>query len=141
VTALRSGLGRKRETLKFVVAGDDQSTGTAHPDRQARLLNIKGAKSFYVEVDTLDNQIEVNNLPRPDFIKIDVEGLELDVLNGMTQTISEYKPKLLIELHGQSEREIGEFLIFYNYNINQIEASINITSENINLVRGHLYCT
>jgi len=141
VTALRSGLGRKRETLNFVVADDGQSTGTAHPDRLARLLNTKGSKSFYIEVDTLDSQVEVNNLPRPDFIKIDVDGLELDVLSGMTQTISEYKPKLLIELHGQTEREIGEFLISYNYKINQIETSVSITSENINLMRGHLYCT
>jgi len=34
-----------------------------------------------------------------DFIKIDVEGQELEVLKGASQTISRYKPRILIEAH------------------------------------------
>jgi hypothetical protein len=40
-----------------------------------------------VYLDTLDNQILIHDLPKPDFVKIDVQGLELDVLMGMTKTI------------------------------------------------------
>jgi hypothetical protein len=36
---------------------------------------------------------------RPEVLKVDVEGAEYDVLMGATETISRYRPKLLIELH------------------------------------------
>ena len=37
--------------------------------------------------------------PPPDFIKIDVEGDELEVLQGAQETISRYKPRIFIETH------------------------------------------
>jgi len=36
-------------------------------------------------------------LPRVDFIKIDVQGMELDVLNGAKETIARCKPAIVIE--------------------------------------------
>ncbi len=43
-------------------------------------------------------------LLRPDFVKVDVEGAELDVLNGMHNTLVDVRPALLIELtHRHSE--------------------------------------
>ena len=35
----------------------------------------------------------------PDFIKIDVEGAEADVLGGMTEILSTHRPLLAIEVH------------------------------------------
>ena len=35
----------------------------------------------------------------PKFIKIDVEGAELEVLKGMTITLEKYKPLIFIEKH------------------------------------------
>jgi FkbM family methyltransferase len=139
VTVMQIGLGRKRETLKFVVSDRQSALGTAHPSRQNQLLERRGVRVFHIEVDTLDNQIAVNNLPKPDFVKIDVEGLEIDVLNGMIQTISNDKPELLIELHGQGEQDVVDFLFRHRYNVYQVENDINITRQNVNMVRGHLY--
>ena len=39
----------------------------------------------------------------PSIIKIDVEGHELQVLKGATDTIKKHKPALLVEIHGFSE--------------------------------------
>jgi FkbM family methyltransferase len=36
---------------------------------------------------------------RPDFIKIDVEGAETDVLNGARRLVDEFHPAMMIELH------------------------------------------
>ena len=36
---------------------------------------------------------------KPTFIKIDTEGSELDILEGMKKTIKNYKPKILLEKH------------------------------------------
>jgi len=54
--------------------------------------------SFYDSSDgkniltnTLDEVTESNNLPFPDFIKIDTQGSELDILKGGKKTISRCK--------------------------------------------------
>jgi FkbM family methyltransferase len=140
VSVIQMGLSSKPETLKFLV-GKDSAQGTADPNLQKRLLARGTVKVLEIEVDTLDNQIAVNNLPRPDFVKIDVEGLEIDVLQGLVKTISNCRPKLHIELHGIREQEVVELLLAYNYNIYQIEAGINLTQQNIDRVRGHLYAS
>lgn len=56
-----------------------------------------GSKEIYedVSVDKLDNF----NIDSVTFIKIDVEGSELKVLNGGIETIKKFKPAICIELH------------------------------------------
>lgn len=46
---------------------------------------------------TLDTIVRLNNFPLPDLIKIDVQGAEVDILNGGLNTISHAK-KMIIEL-------------------------------------------
>jgi FkbM family methyltransferase len=46
---------------------------------------------------TLDTVVEENGFPLPDFVKIDVQGAELDILNGGTNTIGNAK-RLIVEL-------------------------------------------
>jgi FkbM family methyltransferase len=54
-------------------------------------------KPIEVETDTLDNMIEKYGVPK--FIKIDVEGYELNVLKGLTKDVEyisiEFTPELL----------------------------------------------
>jgi hypothetical protein len=47
----------------------------------------------------IDHLVKELQLERVDFIKIDVEGMEFDVLYGAKKTINKFKPKLLVELH------------------------------------------
>jgi len=44
-------------------------------------------------------KIDGMDIPKPDFIKIDVEGFELDVINGALETIRRYKPGIFVEIH------------------------------------------
>lgn len=62
--------------------------------------NEKETGEVIVEVCALDEL----NLPTIGFIKIDVEGFELDVLKGARKTIEKDKPNLLIEIE---ERHTG----------------------------------
>ncbi len=47
----------------------------------------------------------VEELPAPDFWKIDVEGHEMLVLEGAEQTIVDYRPDMLIEFHNPELHE------------------------------------
>lgn len=45
---------------------------------------------------------------RPDVIKIDVEGHEIKVLKGLTETIKEYSPLIFLEVHPKRIAEEGD---------------------------------
>jgi len=55
--------------------------------------------SKIVEGVTLDSFTERENLDKVDFIKLDVEGAELEVLKGAVETIKKYRPKMAISVY------------------------------------------
>ena len=68
----------------------------------ASVQGTVGAESGRREVNVacLDSIAERERLPAPDLIKIDVEGAEVEVLEGAKMTIQKSRPILMIELHG-----------------------------------------
>jgi len=53
-----------------------------------------------VRVARLDTLVETQELPKPDVIKLDVEGAEALALQGAKSLLSRHRPRLVIELHG-----------------------------------------
>ncbi len=49
------------------------------------------------EFKTLDTFIEENNIKQVNLIKIDTDGYEIDILDGMVKTLEKFNPWLLIE--------------------------------------------
>lgn len=66
-----------------------------------------------VEITTLDSF----NIQKVDFIKIDVEGHELEVLLGARQTLEKNSPTLLIEIKQQNTATTIDFLEKLGYNL------------------------
>jgi FkbM family methyltransferase len=62
--------------------------------------------SIETAVDTLDALCVREKLSRLDFIKIDVEGAELQVMQGGRNSIKRFKPALLLEIE---ERHLARF--------------------------------
>lgn len=102
-----------------------------------------------IRITTLDQDIEGQSLPRPDFIKIDIEGWEIEALRGAGKTLAAHKPALFLEMHGETMREkkrkvseIVNFLTEANYEqIVHVETGTAITPANtVIAVEGHLYC-
>jgi FkbM family methyltransferase len=55
--------------------------------------------SVSVQVCTLDTLLADQALSSVDFVRMDLEGHELAVLNGMRETIERYSPQILVEIH------------------------------------------
>ena len=56
-------------------------------------------------------------LDRADLLKIDVEGMEEEVLEGATELISKHKPILFIEVIKSNKKNLMSFLNQYSYKI------------------------
>jgi FkbM family methyltransferase len=61
--------------------------------------------------------IDEMKLTRVDLIKIDIEGMEIEALNGAKDTIGRTKPHLIIEKIKSNEFEINTFLKNHGYKI------------------------
>lgn len=55
-----------------------------------------------VDVISVDLFVKEVNLSKVDFIKIDAEGVEFDVLRGAKETIEKYHPRMILALHPQA---------------------------------------
>ena len=65
-------------------------------------------KEIPVPVRALDSVCRSESFPAPHFVKIDVEGAEVDVLAGAGQTLARARPLLLIELHHTNQAVAGQ---------------------------------
>ncbi|HEX6253144.1 MAG TPA: FkbM family methyltransferase, partial [Nitrososphaera sp.] len=88
------------------------------------LMLARAAKTKnYVEVeaDTLDSILKLNRVNQVNWIKIDVEGAEFEVLKGSTKTLSSDNVSLFIEIHNIDDPShydnIVDFLKYRNYEI------------------------
>lgn len=90
--------------------------------RATRGRVTQGKGDFDVEMFTLDGACE--RLGRPDLVKIDVEGTELDVLRGGLDLLKTGKPTLLIEAHSpQLEEDCTALLESLGYSCTRLTAT------------------
>ncbi len=70
------------------------------------LLPDEGLAETRVRVTTLDEEVRELGLV-PTFVKIDVEGAELDVLKGASHVLARSRPRLLLSLHPRRLAQAG----------------------------------
>lgn len=76
------------------------------PNRASLAYRPVDAREVRVEVRTLD-QVAADHLDRVSFLKIDVEGAELDVLRGGLTTLRHHRPLVLCELNEDLQATFG----------------------------------
>lgn len=117
------GLGEKKNTGYIYIPEYRKVlfTGLAACDRIQAEKHVQRLKLFKFHSSnfvTLQQsvQIEVGDFfeLRPDLIKIDVEGFEIEVLQGLSRTIEEFKPLILVEC-SETHNDVSELLSKYSY--------------------------
>lgn len=65
-------------------------------------MNFSENSKKYITV-SIDDMVIEKNIKKIDFIKMDIEGSEIDAINGATETIKKFKPKLAIAVYHKDD--------------------------------------
>jgi FkbM family methyltransferase len=87
VTPIKMALGKERGVINFV-ENETMSAGNH--------ISLD-ADGIEVPIDTVDNLVETLSLTGLDFVKIDVEGFETDVVEGALKSIFSFRPTFFLE--------------------------------------------
>jgi FkbM family methyltransferase len=136
------GLGDKKDTFKLYEV-DKRNPG------MNRIIEAENAYPFIdISIVKLDDFIEENGINRLDFMKIDVEGFEYQVIKGGENALKTLKPTLFIELddnnlraNGKSAVELMHLLKSLGYSkilnansLNPIDAQFDFTNCHFDIV-------
>jgi FkbM family methyltransferase len=114
VVPLNLAISDKGGVVEFFHASDSAYSSLKDTKRTAI------AKTVRVPCMTLDDVVAALRLKRVDFVKIDVEGFEFNVLEGMTKIISNFHPVIFCEIYkgtgsNQVPDETVKFLLDKDY--------------------------
>jgi len=148
VTVHNVALGAKPGRISLVFPVSDPGRGSADERISQQITDEGTALMIETEIQTVDALVANGDLPKPDFAKIDVEGFERPVLEGMHDTIEKWHPSLFIEIHGATQalkrkniRGIVALLVGHKYDIHHVESGRSVSVETADLAReGHIYC-
>jgi FkbM family methyltransferase len=109
-TIVESAVCSQEGTLAFSAAPWQASMARLSPDGE-----------ISVPCTTLDICIFGKKRFRPpNVVKIDVEGAEVEVLQGATRTITEFHPIIFLEVHGpELHRDCRDFLLAKGYTVKE----------------------
>lgn len=101
---LSTAVGNASGFIDLHVHGTE-ATASVRPEWDQKVFGIlRPGSSMQVPISTLDSLIA--RFGRPNFIKIDVEGYELDVLKGLSRLV----PLLSFEFHGTEIQRLWDCL-------------------------------
>lgn len=125
-------LGSQNETADFFcpVSGQEGVGGL----KDTRRVPVAGV--IRVPVCTLDEVLQQHNLARVDFLKMDIEGGEFDLLRGSPRVLTELRPSILFEAYevntsayGYRVFELLSFLEGQGYTVRQVGTGCNFHAE------------
>lgn len=110
IITYNKAIGDRERTLKLYLS-------LTNPGEHS-LKNIENEDNYvFVEVIPLDRLVKELKLSKLNFIKIDTEGYELEVLRGAKKTLTTFYPSIALEYHSPKDRDnIIRYLKEIRYN-------------------------
>lgn len=146
VLVLESAIGEKVSSLELRL--DPLMPGGASIDAivSSQIGRDRPVEVIEVSVVPLDQLIDQCGLPRPDLVKVDVEGHELSVLRGARGLLRDVGPTLYLEMHGADDadktRRVAEIVAFLRsigyHEIFHVETGARVGEDSAFARRGHL---
>jgi FkbM family methyltransferase len=148
VTLRPTALGDRAGSGTLVVEGGIAGEGHVRTGGDAAPAdgNRGGASVIHVDLQTLDAEVATHALPVPSLVKLDVEGFEVNVLRGMTETIARARPAIFVEVHQVPDRptnsaEVIDLLLQQGYTLQHMESGREVRDAAFALAHSdHLYC-
>jgi FkbM family methyltransferase len=91
VVVYPKGVWNRDEELQLSVGPQWASTASS-------VVLDRGAKGPTIPLTTIDKLVAELNLASVDFVKMDIEGAEMQALEGAAQTVRRFKPRMAISL-------------------------------------------
>lgn len=145
VTTYNIALGSKNKTVKAPAVEPNHFNGSALTlsTEVLRMLQQQSKREGFFPDGPLIQEYQVKRLdiytmPKVDLIKIDVEGMELEVLHGSIMTLLEHKPTIIFECwrepwYATHAKQLMDMLKCLGYNISHLKKDdyVGIHNENI----------
>ncbi len=94
-----TALGDVEDTITLYMPDEDDGQASMKTHCSGSWKNVTNITSYSCPVIKVDDYVTRLPIKRLDFIKLDVEGAELLVLKGATQTISQFLPIVYLEIY------------------------------------------
>ena len=78
---------------------------------------FKSNFEFLINTYSIDNLQSISKIPSPDYIKIDVDGRELEILKGAKETLNSGKIKSIMIEVNLDQNDIIELLSYYGFTV------------------------
>lgn len=94
-----------------------------------------GLGQIEVQARTIDHIIDELGVKRINWVKIDVEGAEIEVLHGLKKTLVNCNPRVIIEVQRENLKDVLRFMEGYKYIVKPIAMEKDPRAG-----WGYLYC-
>ena len=131
-------LGDKKDELSLYYQPNEKNLGIVSANF------MENSKTIEVDVMSLDEYVNENGIDKIDFIKIDVEGFENQVIVGMKKTLELFSPMILIEIFDEgsinsNHHNDHDYLTRIGYSKYYNDDFGNLSSENTNQNRKNYF--
>ncbi len=76
-----------------------------------------------VKARRMDDVVREFGLPRVDLVKIDTEGAEIEVLQGMQDTLKKYNPKMIVEVWNKNLSDFLALMKRHGYRLDEVASA------------------
>jgi FkbM family methyltransferase len=114
------------DRVHAVAVGDEAGTvAMTTGERSSNHISDRGTR--HVPIVRIDDFVEERRLEAPDWIKIDIEGMELPALRGAEQVLRKSRPSIICEInhlsgrYGSKVSELRDYLNGLGYSMYALE--------------------